>query len=169
MENNLEQLWGFISLCAYMLAIFAAITLPIWGYNLLEKHFHGKHEALRVTNQSGKISKTAIVASVGTTTAGVFTIQILPLLFSMVNDLGGSFAVNTVYGDYMSGSGMGEYVDNFYALTAQLGEMLQTAAPMAAVGLGGFNLLNNLSRGLPAIRRSNRNSFILETVQVRTH
>ncbi len=153
MENNMDNVWGFIGFCAYIIAIFAAITLPIWGYNLLEKHWGEKHEALKVTSQNQKISKSAIVASVGTTTAGVFMIQVLPLLFSMVNDVGGSFAVNTVYGDYMSGSGMGEYVDNFYALTAQLGDMTQTAAPMAAVGLGGFNLLNNLSRGLPAIKR----------------
>jgi hypothetical protein len=127
---------------------------------LLEKHFACKHEALRVTTKTGKISQAAIVASVGTTTAGVFTIQILPLLFSMINDVGGSFAVNTVYGDYMSGSGMGQYVDDFYALTAQTGDMLQTAAPMAAVGLGGFNLLNNLSRGLPAIIRSDRSKVL---------
>lgn len=159
METNIENIWGFASFCFYVIAIFAAITLPIWGYNLMEQHFEGKHEALKVKVPNQKISKAAIVASVGTTTAGVFTIQILPLLFSMINDIGGSYAVNTVYGDYMSGSGMGEYVDNFYALTAQMGDMLQTAAPMAAVGLGGFNLLNNLSRGLPAIARSGRSNL----------
>jgi len=154
METNIESVWGLISFCFYVIAIFMAVTMPIWGYSLLEQHFQGKHEALRVTATTGKLSKTAIVSSVGTTTAGVFTIQILPLLFSMINDVGGTFAMNNVYGDYMSGSGMGQYVDDFYALTAQLGDMLQTAAPMAAVGLGGFNLLNNLSRGLPAIVRS---------------
>ncbi len=155
MDNNLEHVWGLVSFIFYLISIFAAITLPIWGYNLLEKHLDSKHKALRVNaKQPNALSKNSIVASVGTTTAGVFTIQILPLLFSMINDIGGSFAVNTVYGDYMSGSGMGEYVDNFYALTAQLGDITQTAAPMAAVGLGGFNLLNNLSRGLPAIARS---------------
>ncbi len=154
METNIDSIWGLVSFCFYVIAIFMAVTLPIWGYSLLEGHFACKHEALRVNAGNRKLSKSAIVASVGTTTAGVFTIQILPLLFSMINDVGGSFGVNTVYGDYVSGSGMGEYVDNFYALTAQLGDMLQTAAPMAAVGLGGFNLLNNISRGLPAIIRS---------------
>ena len=68
----------------------------------------------------------------------------------MINDVGGQFAVNTVYGEHMIG-GTGDFVDAFMGLSAQLGGIMQDAAPMAAVGLGGYNLLNNLSRGLPAV------------------
>lgn len=142
-------------ICFHIGAIIATITLPIWGYQIIENKLIGKHQALRVTHREGLARQrtTSIIASVGTTTAGVFLIQILPLVFSIINDIGGQFAVNTVYSEHLSGSGLGQYVDSFYGLTAQLGDMMQTAAPMAAVGLGGFNLLNNLSRGLPAIAR----------------
>ncbi len=142
-------------ICFHIGAIIATVTLPIWGYKLIENRIIGKHEALRVTRAENlkRQCTTSIVASIGTTTAGVFLIQILPLLFSIINDVGGQFAVNTVYSEHLSGSGLGQYVDSFYGLTTQLGDMMQTSAPMAAVGLGGFNLLNNLSRGLPAIQR----------------
>lgn len=143
------------SICFHIAAIITAISFPIWGYKLIENKLIGKHQALRVTHREAvsRQRTTSIVASIGTTTAGVFLIQILPLLFSIINDVGGQFAVNTVYSEHLSGSGLGQYVDSFYGLTAQLGDMMQTTAPMAAVGLGGFNLLNNLSRGLPAIKR----------------
>lgn len=142
--------------CLYTAAIIATVTMPIWGYRILEEKILGKHKALRVSaqNRVGHFSSTSIVASIGTTTAGVFLIQVLPLVFSMINDVGGEFAVNTVYSEHLAGSGLGQYVESFYGLTAQLGDMMQTAAPMAAVGLGGYNLLNNLSRGLPAISRN---------------
>ncbi len=141
-------------ICFHIGAIIAAVSFPIWGYKLIENRLIGKHQALRVTRDNAtKRYTTSIVASVGTTTAGVFLIQVLPLVFSIINDVGGQFAVNTVYSEHLSGSGLGQYVDSLYGLTAQLGDMMQTAAPMAAVGLGGFNLLNNLSRGLPAIIR----------------
>ncbi len=141
--------------CLRIAALAATITMPIWGYKLIENKLQGKHKALRVSkhNQGVGYYSTSIIGSIGTTTAGVFLIQILPLIFSIINDVGGQFAVNTVYSDHLSGSGLGQYVDSFYGLTTQLGDMMQTAAPMAAVGLGGFNLLNNLSRGLPAIKK----------------
>ncbi len=142
-------------ICFHIGVIIATASFPIWGYKLIENRLIGKHQALRVTNRESiaRERTTSIVASVGTTTAGVFLIQVLPLVFSIINDVGGQFAVNTVYSEHLSGSGLGQYVDSLYGLTAQLGDMIQTAAPMAAVGLGGFNLLNNLSRGLPAISR----------------
>ncbi len=120
---------------------------------MLEEKILGKHKALRVTRDQGSPAQrtTAIVTSVGTTTAGVFLIQILPLIFSIIGDVGGEFSMNTLYGD-VANNVSSDYVSSFYGLTAQLGDMLQTASPLAAVGLGGYNLLNNLSRGLPAIQ-----------------
>ncbi len=146
---NIDNINPLLTVIFYVLAMFTAMTMPIWGYKLLKQALEGKHKALHCSNKT-TLNSHQILASVGTTTAGVFMIQILPLLFSIVNDVGGSYAVNTVYSDHFSGSGMGDYVDSFYGLTTQLSDMLQTAAPMAAVGLGGYNLLNNISRGLPA-------------------
>lgn len=151
--NQLTNIIGLLSIGLYIMAIIGAVTLPLWGYQLLEKKLLPKHKALRVTRTGGNCNKentTSILASIGTTTAGVFLIQILPLLFSIINDIGGSFGVNTVYANHLHGMGMGDYVDDFYALAAQLGDITQTVAPMAAVGLGGYNLLNKLARGLPA-------------------
>jgi len=142
------NLIGIMGAIFKIVALVAAFTLPIWGYSLIEKNFICKHQALKANR--GGLGATSIVASIGTTTAGVFLIQSLPLVFGIINDVAGSFAVNTVYSDHMFGSGVGDYVDQFYGLTAQLGDITQTAAPMAAVGLGGYNLLNNISRGLPA-------------------
>lgn len=149
MVNSLN-LFGF---GIYFIGMLAAITLPIWAYKLIEKQFVCKHKALRVTNSiSNPMKKTmGIVASIGTTTTGVFLIQVLPLLFNMINDVGGDFAVDIVYGDHMTDLPPGDAVANFYSLTAQLSDILQKAAPVGAVGLGGYNLLRNLSRGLPAI------------------
>lgn len=140
----------------YTAVIITTMTMPIWGYKLLENRLLGKHKHLRLAKYTKgyRYRSTRIIASIGTTTVGVFIIQILPLIFSVINDIGGSFAVNTVYSDRLLSSGIGEYVDSFYSLTAQLGDMVQTVAPMAAVGLGGYNLLTNLSRGLPAIKRN---------------
>jgi hypothetical protein len=59
--------------------------------------------------------------------------------------------MNIVYADRMGASSASDFTGEFYGLMAQLGDMLQTAAPLLAVGLGGYNLLNNLSKGLPAI------------------
>lgn len=128
------------------------MTLPIWGCKVIENLIKGKHKALQVNrkDKESQIQSTAIVASLGTTTAGVFLIQILPLIFSIIGDLGGEFSVATLYGDHIANNVASDYVSNFYGLTVQLGDMLQTTAPLAAVGLGGYNLMNNLSRGLPA-------------------
>ncbi len=154
MNVIINQGLSFIGFCIYSCIIIATVTLPIWGSKLIEEHLEGKHKALRVTrtDRNQGLNHNSIIASLGTTTAGVFIIQILPLIFSMINDIGGAYSVNTVYSEHLSGSGMGEFVDSFYGLTAQIGDILQTSAPMAAVGLGGYNLLTNLSRGLPAIK-----------------
>lgn len=156
MNEILANSMNIIYFVVYTTIVVATMTMPIWGYKLIENRIIGKHKNLRVdrSNSSFQYVSTRIIASIGTTTAGVFIIQILPLIFSVINDVGGSFAVNTVYSDRLLESGIGEYVDSFYSLTAQLGEMVQTVAPMAAVGLGGYNLLTNLSRGLPAIKRN---------------
>lgn len=137
----------------YIISLIAALTLPIWGYKLLEANLGLKHKALKIDPEfkNTQTQTTQIVASLGTTTAGVFLIQILPLIFSIINDVGADYNIATMYGDHFQQSATSEYVDSFYGLTAQLSEMLQTAAPMAAVGLGGYNLMNNLGRGLPAL------------------
>ena len=147
--NNLISVG--VLLC-YWSGVIAVISFPLWSYKFIENKLLGKHEVLRTKNPK-TLKSTSIIASVGTTTTGVFLIQVLPLFFSMINDVAGSFAVDTVYAEHIAGSGIGDYVDSFYALTAELGGMLQTVAPMAAVGLGGYNLLNNLAKGLPAIKR----------------
>ncbi|MDD9899040.1 MAG: hypothetical protein OXU45_08605 [Candidatus Melainabacteria bacterium] len=148
MIANCIGVGGFI---IYAAVLTATVTMPIWAYRLIEEKILGKHKALHVAGGGKGMGAASIVASIGTTTAGVFLIQVLPLVFSMINDVGGQFAVDTVYGEHLTGGALGEYVNGFYGLTAELGGMMQTAAPMAAVGLGGYNLLNNLSRGLPAI------------------
>lgn len=155
MNEILTHSINIAGFCLYTAAIIATVTMPVWAYRMVEQKILGKHKALRVAseNRPSEFTTTSIVASIGTTTAGVFMIQVLPLIFSMINDIGGEFAVNTVYSEHLAGSGLGQYVESFYGLTAQLGDMMQTAAPMAAVGLGGYNLLNNISRGLPAIVR----------------
>jgi hypothetical protein len=153
MNNLLASSIEIGGICLYLTAIIGAISFPIWGYKIIENKFISKHKALK-SNQHKYYRRnlgTNIIASVGTTTAGVFLIQILPLIFSIIGDLGAAFNINTLYGEHFNNAGTSEYIDSFYGLTAQLGEMLQTAAPMAAVGLGGYNLLNNISRGLPAI------------------
>lgn len=137
------------SFCLYASAIIAAATLPIWGYKLIENHLGTKHKALKIKNPA-KMPSSSIIASIGTTTAGVFLIQILPLIFSIIGDVGQDFTINMMYGEHMADGVTSGYIENFYGLTAQLGDVLQTAAPMGAVGLGGYNLLNNISRGLPA-------------------
>ena len=128
--------------------------MPLWGFKLVESRFTPKQTALK-TSSSTDIVSFQIIASIGTTTAGVFMIQILPLIFSVINDIGGEFSVPVVYGDHISSALPSEYLESFYAITAQLGDVMQTTAPMAAVGLGGYNLLNNISRGLPAILAKN--------------
>ena len=138
------------SFCLYASAIIAAATLPIWGYKLIEDHLGTKHKALKIKSTNGRMKSSSIIASIGTTTAGVFLIQILPLIFSIIGDVGQDFSIGMMFGDHMADGGGSAYIDSFYGLTAQLGDMLQTAAPMGAVGLGGYNLLNNISRGLPA-------------------
>lgn len=138
------------SFCLYASAIIGAATLPIWGYKIIEDQLGCKHKALKVNTKTTKFNSTSIIASIGTTTAGVFLIQILPLIFSIIGDLGQDFTIGMIYGDHMASGAGSDYIDSFYGLTAQLGDMLQTAAPMGAVGLGGYNLLNNISRGLPA-------------------
>ena len=156
MNNLVAGSVEFLGFCLYVTAVVAAATLPIWGYKILEGKLTPKHKVLKVTNDLAEKRRfhTSIIASLGTTTAGVFMIQILPLIFSIIGDVGGAFNINTLYGEHFSAGAGSEYIDSFYGLTAQLGDMLQTAAPMAAVGLGGYNLLNNISRGLPAIKRS---------------
>lgn len=139
----------------YWILLGAAITIPIWGSKLIEYLLSPKHKALKT--RSPYKSNSAILASIGTTTAGVFLIQILPLIFSIIGDIGAGFNINTLYGEHLNGGISSEYLDSFYGLTAQLGEILQTIAPIAAVGLGGYNLLNNISRGLPAITINNSN------------
>lgn len=150
MNEILTNLIGVVANVSYILLTVAAVTLPIWGYKLLEKKISNKHKALRVSEVT-RGSNFSIIASIGTTTSGVFLIQILPLIFSMINDVGGQFAVNTVYSDHMMAGAAGDFVGDFMGLSAELGGIMQDAAPMAAVGLGGYNLLTNLSRGLPAI------------------
>ena len=128
--------------------------MPLWGFKLVESRFTPKQTALKTSSVSDIVG-FQIIASIGTTTAGVFMIQILPLIFSVINDIGGEFSVPVVYGDHISSALPSEYLESFYAITAQLGDVMQTTAPMAAVGLGGYNLLNNISRGLPAILAKN--------------
>jgi hypothetical protein len=148
MNEIIATTLGITSCCAYIAAILAAITLPLWGYKIIDEHLGTKHTALKTRSKS--IKSSSIVASIGTTTAGVFLIQILPLIFSVIGDVGQDFSIGMMFGDYMA-DGMGSmHMDSFYGLTARLGDMLQTVAPMGAVGLGGYNLLNNISRGLPA-------------------
>lgn len=154
MQNTINYFFELGGFVLYASLIITAATAPLWGYKLIEEKFLCKHKALRVSKSPSKISASQIIASIGTTSAGVFMIQILPLIFSIINDLGGEFAVPVVYGEHISGALPSEYIESFYAITAQLGDVLQTAAPMAAVGLGGYNLLNNISRGLPAIKNA---------------
>lgn len=146
-----QSLIAVASNLAYAASIIGAISLPIWGYALLEKRMGIKHSELKVTRKNKKINSSAIIASLGTTTTGVFTIQILPLLFKIINDVGGGFGIDTMYADHFASSGgQSQFAYDFYGLTAQLADMLQEVAPLAAVGLGGYNLINNMSRGLPA-------------------
>lgn len=151
--NNIMEIAAYL---LYGAALIAAVTLPIWGYKLIENKIKGKHKALRVTREdaSNHFARTGIIASIGTTTTGVFIIQILPLIFSVIGEVGADFNFETVYSTHLAdGVSSDNYVGDFLGLTAQLGDMLQEAAPMAAVGLGGYNLINNISRGLPAIFR----------------
>lgn len=134
----------------YIVVTIILVSSPLWGFKIIEDKFSSKQKNLQ-TQSVSEITKFNIIASIGTTTAGVFMIQILPLIFSIINDIGGEFSVPVVYGDHISSALPSEYLESFYAITAQLGDVLQTTAPMAAVGLGGYNLLNNISRGLPAI------------------
>jgi|GEM_PF-2454520 len=138
----------------YIIVTIALTSMPLWGFKLVESRFTPKQKALK-TSSASDIVGFQIIASIGTTTAGVFMIQILPLIFSVINDIGGEFSVPVVYGDHISSALPSEYLESFYAITAQLGDVMQTTAPMAAVGLGGYNLLNNISRGLPAILSKN--------------
>jgi hypothetical protein len=150
MEIIISQVLNFGMITMYLVLILAALTMPIWAYKIIETKFINKHDALK-TNFKHTGQGTQIIASLGTTTAGVFLIQILPLIFSIIGDVGADFGISSIYGEFTPGAvGVSDYADNFYALTAQLGDMLQTVAPMAAVGLGGYNLVNKLSRGLPA-------------------
>lgn len=150
METITSQVVNLGLITTYIIAILAAVTLPLWGYHFIEAKFINKHDALKTNIKHGQNS-TQIIASLGTTTAGVFMIQILPLIFSIIGDVGGDFGIANIYGEFTPGAvGVSDYADNFYALTAQLGDMLQTVSPMAAVGLGGYNLVTKLSRGLPA-------------------
>lgn len=150
MEIIISQVLNFGMITIYLVLILAAITMPIWAYKIIEIKFINKHDALK-TDLKHSNQGTQIIASLGTTTAGVFLIQILPLIFSIIGDVGADFGISSIYGEFTPGAvGVSDYADNFYALTAQLGDMLQTVAPMAAVGLGGYNLVNKLSRGLPA-------------------
>lgn len=150
MEIIISQVLNFGMITMYLLLILAAITMPIWAYKIIETKLINKHDALKTNFKHGS-QGTQIIASLGTTTAGVFLIQILPLIFSIIGDVGADFGISSIYGEFTPGAvGVSDYADNFYALTAQLGDMLQTVAPMAAVGLGGYNLVNKLSRGLPA-------------------
>ncbi len=144
---------GLASFCIYFAMVLAAVTLPIWAFKIFEKKVLNRHEALRVTRSDalGRKRTMSIIASVGTTTASVFMIQTLPLVFGIVEDVGSGFGVDLVYGERMAGVIQDGSIGDFYGLTAQLSNMLQTAAPMAAVGLGGYNLINNIGRGLPAI------------------
>lgn len=132
------------------LLILGGISFPLWGSAIIHRIMSGKHKELQIKYKSPRFKSTSILASVGTTTAGVFLIQILPLIFSIIGDVGGNYGMDIVYGDFMGNGGNSQFVDNFYGLTAQLSDMLQTSAPLAAVGLGGYNLINNISRGLPA-------------------
>lgn len=152
MDTTLMNLLAILGFSSKILILGFAATLPIWGYKAIENLIKGKHKALRVTRNDKNIQfqTTSIIASLGTTTAGVFLIQILPLIFSIIGDLGSEFSIATLYGDHIANNVASDYVSNFYGLTVQLGDMLQTTAPLAAVGLGGYNLMNNLSRGLPA-------------------
>jgi hypothetical protein len=150
METTINQILAISITITQILVIIMAITLPIWAYKIIDKCFINKHEALK-TQYTHTNTHTQIIASLGTTTAGVFIIQILPLIFSIIGEVGGDFGMSSIYGEFTPGAiGISNYADNFYALTAQLSDMLQQVAPMAAVGLGGFNLINKLSRGLPA-------------------
>lgn len=149
---NFAEPMIIIGLILHMVLIAVALSIPVWGYSVVFNFLQGKHKALRV-NSNKYYRSTSIIASVGTTTAGVFLIQTLPLIFSIINDLSGEFAVPIIFGDHMSEALPSGFVNDLYGVTAQIGDILQTAAPMAAVGLGGFNLINNISRGLPAIKR----------------
>ena len=145
-----EQVAHYGLFTLYLALVIAAVSMPIWGYKIIESRFLSDHKALK-NRMKNPLNTSGIIASLGTTTAGVFMIQILPLIFSIIGDVGGDFGISTIFGEFSPGAvGVSDYADNFYALTAQLGDMLQTVSPMAAVGLGGYNLINKLSRGLPA-------------------
>lgn len=158
MEQLLVNSISLASFCVYFALVLAAITLPIWGYKLFEKKVLNRHQALEVTRSdvAGRRSTMGILASVGTTTSGVFLIQTLPLLFGMIEDIGGTFGtgVEFIFSEEMGDSLNSDNISSFYGMTSQLSNMLQTVAPMAAVGLGGYNLVNNIGRGLPAIAAS---------------
>jgi hypothetical protein len=155
MQEIINYSIDIILFTLYIIITIALVSLPLWGFKLVETRFTTRQKALKTNNKTREIVGFQIIASIGTTTAGVFMIQILPLIFSVINDIGGEFSVPIVYGDHISSALPSEYLESFYAITAQLGDVMQTTAPMAAVGLGGYNLLNNISRGLPAILSNN--------------
>ncbi len=152
MSQNFAEPMIFLGLSLHILLITLAISFPIWAYQIVYQQLQPRHKALQVKSNT-HIQSTSIIASVGTTTAGVFLIQTLPLIFSVINDLSGDFSVPIIFGEHMSDALPSGFINDLYAVTAQIGDILQTAAPMAAVGLGGFNLISNISRGLPAIKR----------------
>ena len=81
MNSTLINISGILGSSIYIIGLLIAITMPLWGYQMIAEKIEGKHQALRVTNSKTKHRSTSILASVGTTTAGVFLIQVLPLLF----------------------------------------------------------------------------------------
>ncbi len=93
-----------------------------------------------------------ILRSVATTTVTIFLIQVLPLIFKIIEDLASDFNVSVIFSEsYISGGFLNNF-DRFSALMAQIAALLQQVAPIIAVFIGGFNLLNNLSKGIAAIK-----------------
>lgn len=93
-----------------------------------------------------------ILRSVATTTVTIFLIQVLPLIFKIIEDLASDFNVSVIFSESYIGGGFLNNFDRFSALMAQIAALLQQIAPLIAVFIGGFNLLNNLSKGIAAIQ-----------------
>ena len=138
-----------------MILILASI-LSYYVLNLFSRYLVLKFtEPVRILEsgfESLSCKRAFILRSVATTTVTIFLIQVLPLLFKIIEDLAADFNVSVVFSDSYIGAGFLNNFDRFSSLMAQIGALLQEVAPLIAVFIGGFNLLNNLSKGIAAIK-----------------
>ena len=131
------------SIAYYLLSLFS---------HYLVFNYSDKIKILRSATGHSFMSGNFILRSVATTTVTIFLIQVLPLLFKIVEDLASDFNVSVIFSESYVNAGFLNNFDRFSALMAQISALLQQVAPLIAVFIGGFNLLNNLSKGIAAIK-----------------